>query len=296
MTGAPSIVRADAQAAWRERVVEFDCRGARLLGVMTMPLGVDPQRLAVLIAVGGPQYRVGSHRQFVLLARRLAAAGFASLRFDYRGMGDSEGAPRPFDAVADDMRAAIDAACSQAATDRLMVFGLCDAASSALMYATADRRVRALTLINPWLRSGDSLAATHIKHYYGARLMQGEFWRKILAGKLDWRASLRSALGDAGAMLRGRHRRRAAATGASFQSQMAAGLRRFPGRVLLILSGKDLTAQEFAEYTLGAADWKGLLVADRIERFDLPEADHTFSNAVWRAAIEDKMLAWLGSI
>jgi alpha/beta superfamily hydrolase len=48
----------------------------------------------VLVIVGGPQYRAGSHRQFTLLARSLAEQGFAVLRFDYRGMGDSTGAMR----------------------------------------------------------------------------------------------------------------------------------------------------------------------------------------------------------
>ena len=47
--------------------------------------------------VGGPQYRVGSHRQFTLMARAFAAAGYPVLRFDYRGIGDSEGESRGFE-------------------------------------------------------------------------------------------------------------------------------------------------------------------------------------------------------
>ena len=41
----------------------------------------------MLIVVGGPQYRAGSHRQFTLLARDVAATGVPTMRFDYRGMG-----------------------------------------------------------------------------------------------------------------------------------------------------------------------------------------------------------------
>lgn len=55
--------------------------------------------LGLLMVVGGPQYRVGSHRQFVLLARDLAAAGIPVFPFDYRGMGDSTGQARDFEGI-----------------------------------------------------------------------------------------------------------------------------------------------------------------------------------------------------
>ena len=80
------------QLALRFRCAD-DARGAP--GRHTDPAACAGPR-GVLIVTGGPQYRAGSHRQFVLLARFLAARGMAVLRFDYRGMGDSEGAPRDY--------------------------------------------------------------------------------------------------------------------------------------------------------------------------------------------------------
>jgi len=73
-----------------------------LLFVLAAPFAQasdDDRRAAcgVLIVVGGPQYRVGSHRQFLLLSRRLAAEGHPVMRFDYRGMGDASGAMRGFE-------------------------------------------------------------------------------------------------------------------------------------------------------------------------------------------------------
>ena len=56
-----------------ERVLLFTCQGLSLPGILH-PGAPDASR-GVLVVVGGPQYRVGSHRQFVLLARDLAAAG-----------------------------------------------------------------------------------------------------------------------------------------------------------------------------------------------------------------------------
>ena len=89
-----------------ESPLVFQCNGEQLVGVMHH--GLPDASVGIVIVVGGPQYRVGSHRQFVLMARQLAATGIPVLRFDYRGMGDSTGAKRTFDEINSDIRAAID--------------------------------------------------------------------------------------------------------------------------------------------------------------------------------------------
>src|SRR5688500_5345431 len=83
-----------------ERVLAFECDGERLLGILSA--SQQPAKRGVLIVVGGPQYRAGSHRQFTLLARHLAEHGVPTLRFDYRGMGDSGGDVRGFEHVGAD--------------------------------------------------------------------------------------------------------------------------------------------------------------------------------------------------
>src|SRR5262245_16772174 len=114
--------------------IVFPCHGDQLIGIVHRATAGE-MRIGVVVVVGGPQYRVGSHRQFVLMARRLAEAGYPVLRFDYRGMGDSESAPRSFESVDDDIRAAVDALFSEVQGLRgIVIFGLCDAASAALMY------------------------------------------------------------------------------------------------------------------------------------------------------------------
>ena len=74
---------------------------------------------------------------------------------------------------------------------------------------------------------------------------------------------------------------------------MAHGLRRFKQQVLLILSGKDLTAQEFRDYTARHSAWRGLLDAQHVTRIDVADADHTFSRQHWREQVESALLAWL---
>ena len=67
----------------------------------------DAKRGILMVAAGA--YRVGPHRQFLLLARDWAADGIPVMRFDYQGQGDSEGAGAfNFDSLMYDIRSAID--------------------------------------------------------------------------------------------------------------------------------------------------------------------------------------------
>jgi exosortase A-associated hydrolase 1 len=263
--------------------------------VATAPRELPARECGVLVVVGGPQYRVGSHRQFVHLARRLAAEGYPSMRFDYRGMGDASGTLRSFEEVRADIAAAIDAFKSAVPSlRRVVLWGLCDAASAALLYADAarDTRLAGLALLNPWVRSEGSQARTQIKHYYGRRLLQKEFWAKLASGRMEVVRSLRGLLGAA---LRSRRPAAMAADAVrrSFQDGMAAGWRGFAGPILLVLSGNDYTAKEFLEYTVADQLWAGLLEAANVRRVDLVDADHTFSSSQLRTQVEDATLSWL---
>jgi uncharacterized protein len=274
-----------------EQALSFGCAGEALLGILHRP--VAPRDLGVIVVVGGPQYRAGSHRQFVLLARALAEAGHAVLRFDVRGMGDSTGAPRDFEAVTADLRAAIDALLAAVpGLQRVALWGLCDGASAALLYMheRPDPRVAGMCLLNPWVRSTASLAKTHVKHYYRQRLMERAFWLKLLSGRVALGAvaglvrALRSALAppaqaDGGA--------------ACYQQRMLAALVAFAGPLLLLLSEQDYTAREFEEFTAADAAWRAALGAGRCERVALAGADHTCSQVAARRAAEAATVAWL---
>ena len=272
-----------------EQPLLFECDGEQLLGVLAY--AQQPRDCGVLIIVGGPQYRAGSHRQFVLLARRLASAGYSNLRFDYRGMGDSSGSPRDFRHVGADIEAAVNAFRMAAPQlKRIVLFGLCDAASAALMYGIDLEPVAGMVLINPWVRDEVSLARAQVKHYYSARLVDPAFWRKLLGGEVDYRATGAGVAKRLRTALSGRRRD---LPNADFQDAMAHGLRRFKQQVLLILSGKDLTAQEFRDYTARHSAWRGLLDAQHVTRIDVADADHTFSRQHWREQVESALLAWL---
>lgn len=68
--------------------------GVMLAGELTMPHGDGPFPAAVLITGSGPQDRdetVVGHRPFLVLSDHLTRAGYAVLRFDDRGVGESTG-------------------------------------------------------------------------------------------------------------------------------------------------------------------------------------------------------------
>ncbi len=279
-----------------ERALAFDCGGDRLVGILALPAQSPPkvqvQGRGVLVVVGGPQYRAGSHRQFTLLARDLAADGVPTMRFDYRGMGDSAGDMRSFETVADDLRAAVDAFMAAVPGLReVVLWGLCDGASVIAMHAADDARVAGVVLLNPWVRSEQGIARATLRHYYRARLLDAAFWRKLLGGRFDVAGSLGSMLGLARAARGGQDG--VTEQQAPFPVRMRTGLRAFAGPVLVITSGADLTAREFCDLAGADREWKRLLAAPRVTRRELDKADHTFSRRAWRDQVSRWTREWL---
>lgn len=267
----------------------FTCRGSALVGVLH-PTVVDPAEVAVVVIVGGPQYRVGSHRQFVSSARALAEAGFPVLRFDYRGMGDSEGVYAGFERVDDDLRAAVDLVMAQCAPRRgVVLMGLCDAASAALLYCHADPRVAGLVLINPWVRTAQGQAQVVVKRYYARRLLQAEPWKKLVRGELHVFDALRSFAAN----LRRAFGRPVKTGGGGFIARMQTGLATFARPVLLVQSGRDLTADEFRALCRSDPAWRRSIARDSVEVVDLDAADHTFSRSADLEKFNRTCSAWL---
>nr|WP_315247527.1 hydrolase 1, exosortase A system-associated [uncultured Albidiferax sp.] len=276
-----------------EHALLFPCGQDTLVGVLSLP--ATPSNTAIVIVVGGPQYRVGSHRQFVLLARALAAAGHVVLRFDYQGMGDSDGSAGDFLAASPGIRAAMDSLQKRVPqVEKIVLWGLCDAASAALLYVheTKDPRVAGLCLLNPWVRSEASLARTQVKHYYTQRLMQRTFWTKLLSGKV----ALGALKGLAHNVRLSRSKVSSGhADNRPFQQRMAIAWMQFGGRILLLLSDNDYTAKEFLEYASEDANWREAFHHMHLERHDLPHADHTFSDPAAQTQVERLTLQWINA-
>lgn len=292
-------------STFEERPLLFDCSGQQLIGIAVAPTRVH--RRGLVLIVGGPQYRVGSHRQFTLLCRDLARQGIASLRFDYHGLGDSEGPPAlGIEGLSGDIRCAIDAFLSDSPdVKEVMLWGLCGAASAAALYAPSDARVTALVMLNPWVRTEQGHAKTQLKHYYLARLSDPTFWRRIAGGQVNMLAALR---GFARSVKRASGRYPvpveptisasnpldSATSNGALPDRMLAALGQANVPVLVILSGnEDLTANEFRQLCAGSAPWKRWVSSPRVKCIEIMGATHTFSSADWRDQIASATLDWI---
>lgn len=181
-------------------------RPRALVGILTSPSpGVASDALpGVIILNAGILHRVGPNRIHVKIARRLAGAGFHTLRFDMSGIGDScvRADNLSFEKRAiQETREAMDCLGMKAGIDTYMLVGICSGADVAFEVARVDERVAGLYLINGSLLPGDLLreiytdASARIgERYYRGRLLNLGSWRRLVTGKSDMR-SIRRIIG-----------------------------------------------------------------------------------------------------
>lgn len=255
----------------------FACDGAMLAG----SLHPAPGRIGVVIVTGGLQTRHGSHRGFVALADQLAEAGFPVLRFDRRGVGDSDGIDPGFRESAPDIAAAVAAlrgACPAIAN--VVGWGLCDGATALAMVPSGFAGV---ILANPWTLDTDHAGplppAAAIAAHYTRQITDPKAWLRLLTGAVNFRA-LQSGLRKLV--------RRAPITATA--TKIAAGLDGFPGPILVLLAEHDGTAATFAALlrtrTFAAINKRATIAT-------ITGATHTFPGAAPESQMIDTCARWL---
>jgi len=265
--------------------------------------------IGILIILGGPQYRIGSHRQFVLLARAFAQAGFPVLRFDYRGVGDSDGQLlsecEPCLQIENDISDAVTTLFESAESiTQVALLGLCDGATAAALYAHNDPRISHLILLNPWPGSEGVSDKTYLAHHYLRRLRWEKLLqliRRVCRGQFRWRASVQDLIKHSlGAMRERSSAKRedsmtnpTASGGAVVLNQCCEALRKFSGKVLFVFGGRDYVAAEFQRATALSHGWREVM--KRADRSTMADADHTFSQSNIRKELADQITTWIRS-
>ena len=252
------------------RHLTFACEGS----TMVATLDEAPGTAGLLIVSGGNELRSGAWAGQARIAARIAAAGFPVLRFDHRGVGDSDGPNGSFETRGPDIAAALASfrkTCPE--LSRVIGWGNCDGAS-ALMLARG-LGFEGLVLSNPWTIEEDDAAQPPevLRDHYKRRLADPTAIRRLLTGKVS--------VGKLVASLRDATRKPAPPT--TLTQNLARGLADFAGPTRFLIAERDRTAQAFL------AAWDK---ADaRIRR--CPNATHSFAESHSQEWLTEQILEML---
>lgn len=271
----------------KEEACVFLSNGSELVGVVHKPSNGPPPVVGIVFIVGGQQFRSGAHRHFLEMARDIASQGYAAIRFDLSGTGDSSGEIREHTEFSEDISAAIDLIREKVPSiDSICLLGLCDGATAAMLSTRISDHVDKLILLNPWIDGEETRAQALVKHYYWSRLFNKVFWQRLISGKVQvidamqswWKVFIES---------------RSNFKNTSYKNSIdpIQELLEFPGTSLVVISDQDITGRKF-EVALKAKI--GHKCSDKM-LIQVVEANHTFSNSASKSMLMKIILNWLSS-
>lgn len=237
---------------------------------------------ALLIVSGGNEIRSGSHNGQSELAQHISGQGHYVLRFDRRGIGDSEGENIGFENSENDIVSALKYLRNRIGQQvQIKAFGNCDAATALLLLTLDSLNVVSLILANPWTydpRKNDnqlvisdnnqslSSSPAAIRARYWSRIKNPRIIVDLFSGKVDIskfikglkNASKKEELSDVAKKL-----------------QNILSVIQIPVDVLI--SSKDSTAMAFMGI-YNSKDYKQVRDNPKIIISELNSASHSFSD------------------
>jgi hypothetical protein len=278
--------------------------GDGLFGMLCQPAD-RASGLAVIIGNTGRDPHYGIGRFAVELARRLAAAGIASLRMDFAGLGDSVG-PAGEETVLSslfeedrtrDVRAAVDL-LQQRGYRRFAIHGLCSGAYHGFHAAVADPRIGTLLLVNfpvfAWRTGGtvDDLARQlSPPGQYLQKFASGDFLRRLRQGELEIGRIARAQLARLWQQACSLVARLGISSLQSAPQRAMASLARRGARVQFLFAPGD-TGIDAIEQAFGKAG-AGLAAFEGVSMEVVPGLDHVLSVSHMRRAVADRIVGFL---
>jgi hypothetical protein len=273
-----------------ERHVYFESDGFRLLGALHTPDEGRPRLpLGLVYLHGWAGYRIGPHQMFTKMARRAADQGFCSLRFDFRGRGDSEGETQAttLTTMIADAVAATNFMLGETGLERVALIGDCSGSEVALGAGPLHEAIAAMVLWSAPIVAGDRSASDGAKKRqiwktYLRKAFRGESWRKLVGHKLQFGQITRALrTGGKGAGEEGAEVDAAIDWSERFVS--------FTGERLFIYGGNDPT-------TAGSLEHYELLCNRASKSFNsvvVAGANHAFYSLAWENEVIATSLSWL---
>lgn len=179
--------------SFRETPLRFG-ENNRLAGILCEPvdrfIGVT-----VVILSTSYDYQIGWGRMNVQLARRLAEAGVATLRFDSAGIGDSPPVPGRKaqvlydDSQIEDAELAYEALKSLGLAEKVMVVGRCSGAYTAFQAALRGPHWKGCISINPYAFHWRFIGLPHPLKEYWTKFTEPGLVARIRDGRIDLKAA-----------------------------------------------------------------------------------------------------------
>ncbi len=271
-----------------EKPISFDSDGLKLYGILGLPEGAP--RKGVVLIHGWSGYRIGPNRILVRAARTLNEAGFATLRFDLRGRGDSEGdaSQTDLDAMIADTLRASSALKKEANVQSVALLGICSGANVAIGAATLMPEVKDLVLwsvmtFQSQKQRADAMRRTgHFALGYAAKLFRAETWRKLFEGEINFKMIWRVLFGGDSAEKEGRNLK-------DSRRDIMAEFAGYRGRALFIHGDRDPEAPGAREV------FQQFCPAHSIpaEFMVIEGSNHNFHSLRWMDDVIARSIAWL---
>jgi uncharacterized protein len=150
--------------------VTFESQRARLAGVLYYRGHKGRRTMAPPVVIVTGSWSTVKEQMPSTYAPLLAEAGFASLIFDFRGYGESDGQPRDVESVAmkaEDIRAAVRFLQGNGGVDarRIGILPICASAGVAVLAAKDEPGIKSIAMVAPWLHNKEI-----VRNLYGGEL------------------------------------------------------------------------------------------------------------------------------
>jgi len=302
-------------------------RGNMLFGSLHLPETTQPQQkdLPVVVLLSpGVKMRVGPGRLYVPLTELLNSQGFRVLRFDFFGLGDSEGDLSEtvladvynnieVGRYVDDTLAALHWLSTEHGARRFVLGGLCGGAITAILAAERDARVDSLlsigmtvTLASNAAKPGQYLTRAQLddrRRRYLLKMLKPEAWLRFLTFRSEydviWKSLKRVFIKDkpvaAPPVSTTQPVEQRGNANPLFPKAYFAFLAR-GGKALMLFSERDRLQSEYEEKF--AQPYAAQLAphAAQIEQHVIPHANHVLSFREWQEQMLGFSRAWLARL
>ena len=264
----------------------------RLVGTLGRPDTRDRGNgIGVVFVHGWTGYRSGPHRMFVHAARRLNEEGLASLRFDLRGRGDSEGNKDDtnLDDMIEDTLAAKDFMVKEAGVTKPVILGICSGGNVSLGSASLDHGLAGLVLWSTPLFAAFKPKSTKIRRRgfflleYLKKALRPGTWLRLFKGQVNVKMVGKVIAGpEEKTDEEGRNPK-------DSLRDIMTGLKGFKGPMLFIYGTHDDEVIGAPEFYRKYCEENG----NDVELFFVEGSNHNFYSIEWEKQVLDRTTDWL---